>query len=94
MTGMRVTRKIFVRAAANLFSLIDFPEIFSFPFLFLLLFLLFFFFFALVLQQGLQHATLTLPGPYISESRIKTKINLNFYFRTSLWRLKSFYEGL
>ena len=50
-------------------------------------------FLALVLQQGLQHATLTLPGPYISESRIKTKINLSFYFHTSLWHLKSFYEG-
>ena len=88
---MRVTRKTFIWAAANLFSFIDFPEIFSFPFLFCFFYC---FFFALVLQQGLQHATLTLPGPYISESRIKTKINLNFYFHASLWRLKSFYEGL
>ena len=30
----------------------------------------------------------------ISESCIKIKINLNFYFHTSLWCLKWFYEGL
>ena len=35
-----------------------------------------------------------LPAPYISESCIKIKINLNFYFCTSLWCLKRFYEGL
>ena len=29
----------------------------------------------------------------ISESCIKIKINLNFYFHTSLWCLKRFYEG-
>ena len=37
------------------------------------------------------NSLLTLPTPYISESRIK-KINLNFYFHTSLWCLKGFYE--
>ena len=29
----------------------------------------------------------------ISESCIKVKNDLNFYFHTSLWRLKRFYEG-
>ena len=38
--------------------------------------------------------TLTLPSPCISESCIKIKINLNFYFNTSLWSLEMFYEGL
>ena len=37
---------------------------------------------------------LTLPVPCISESCIKMKINVNFYFHTSSWRLKRFYEGL
>ena len=37
---------------------------------------------------------LTLPVPFISESRIKLKINLNSYFHTSLWCLKRFYESL
>ena len=37
---------------------------------------------------------LTLPAPFISESCIKIKINLNFYFHTSLWCLKNLYEGL
>ena len=37
---------------------------------------------------------LTLPTPCISESCIKIKINLNFYFHTSLRCLKRFYEGL
>ena len=37
---------------------------------------------------------LTLPAPFISESCIKIKINLNFHFYTSLWCLKRFYEGL
>ena len=37
---------------------------------------------------------ITLPVPYISGSCSKTKIYLNFYFHTSLWRLKRFYEGL
>ena len=31
--------------------------------------------------------------PSISESCIKIKIRLNFYFHTSLWCLKRFYEG-
>ena len=37
---------------------------------------------------------LTLKDPFISESCIEIKIELNFYFRTSLWCLKKFYEGL
>ena len=37
---------------------------------------------------------LTLPIPCISESYIEIKIKLNFYFHTSLWYLKGFYEGL
>ena len=37
---------------------------------------------------------LSLPAPCISESFILTKINLNFYFHTSLWYLKMIYEGL
>ena len=36
---------------------------------------------------------LTLPAPCILERCIKMKINLNFYFHTSLWCLKRFYEG-
>ena len=37
---------------------------------------------------------LTLKDPFISESCIEIKIELNFYFHTSLWCLKRFYEGL
>ena len=37
---------------------------------------------------------LTLKNPFISESSIEIKIELNFYFHTSLWCLKRFYEGL
>ena len=37
---------------------------------------------------------LTLPATCISENCIKIRINLNFYFRFSLWCLKRFYEGL
>ena len=37
---------------------------------------------------------LTLKDLFISESCIEIKIELNFYFRTSLWCLKRFYEGL
>ena len=36
----------------------------------------------------------TLKDPFISESCIEIKIELNFYFHTSLWCLKRFYEGL
>ena len=36
---------------------------------------------------------LTLPALCIPESSIKIKINRNFYFHTSLWYLKRFYEG-
>ena len=38
--------------------------------------------------------SLTLSAPRISESWLKIKINLNFYFHTSLWCLNRFYEGL
>ena len=37
---------------------------------------------------------LTIPTSSISESCIKIEINLHFYFHTSLWCLKRFYEGL
>ena len=37
---------------------------------------------------------LTLKDTCISESCIELKIELNFYFHTSLWCLKRFYEGL
>ena len=37
---------------------------------------------------------LTLKDPFISESCIEIKIELNSYFHTSLWCLKRFYEGL
>ena len=36
---------------------------------------------------------LNLLAPCISESCIEIKINLNFYFHTSLWCLKRFHEG-
>ena len=37
---------------------------------------------------------LPLSASYISENYFKIKINLNFYFRTSLWCLRRFYGGL
>ena len=37
---------------------------------------------------------LILPASHIWESWIKIKINSNFYFHTSFWCLKRFYEGL
>ena len=37
---------------------------------------------------------LTLLAPCIFWSCIKSKINSNFYFNTSLWCLKRFYEGI
>ena len=42
----------------------------------------------------LNGSSVTLPALCISESYIKIKLNLNFYFHTSLWYLKRFYEGL
>ena len=45
-------------------------------------------------SQVSQPPTLTLPVPCILKSCNKIKINLNFYFHTSLWSLKRFYEGL
>ena len=37
---------------------------------------------------------LILKDPFISESCIEIRIELNFYFHTSLWCLKRFYEDL
>ena len=37
---------------------------------------------------------LTLKDPFISESCTEIRIELNFYFHTSLWSVKRFYEGL
>ena len=37
---------------------------------------------------------LTIKDPFISESCIEIKIELKFYFHTSLWSLKRFYEDL
>ena len=47
-----------------------------------------------LLLSNLHDCTLTLKDPLISESCIEIKIKLNFYFHTSLWCLKRFYEGL
>ena len=41
----------------------------------------------------LSYKCLTLPAPSISESYIKIKINLNFYFDTSLWCPKGFMKA-
>ena len=38
--------------------------------------------------------SLTLKDPFSSESCIEIKIELHFYFHTSLWCLKRFNEGL
>ena len=46
------------------------------------------------LLSWLFYCTLTLKDRFISESCIEIKIELNFYFRTSLWCLKRFYVGL
>ena len=40
------------------------------------------------------YAKISLPVLFISESHIKIKISLNFYFHTSLWCLKRFCKGL
>ena len=45
------------------------------------------------LHKKLHLRFLTLKDPLISESCIEIKIKLNFYFHTSLWCLKRFYEG-
>ena len=37
---------------------------------------------------------LTFKDPFISESCIEIKIELNLYSHTSLWCLKGFYAGL
>ena len=47
-----------------------------------------------LMHQKSRASKLIPPGPCISESCIKLKINLNFYFDTSLWCLEWFYEGL
>ena len=46
------------------------------------------------LHKKLNLRFLTLKDPFISESCIEIKIKLKFYFHTSLWCLKRFYEGL
>ena len=35
----------------------------------------------------------TLPAPWITESCIEIKINLNFYYHPSMWCLERFFEG-
>ena len=53
-----------------------------------------------IISRNASHLTeiisniLALSDPSISESCIQMKINLNFYFDTSLWCLKRLYEGL
>ena len=42
----------------------------------------------------MSHQRLTLLAQCISESCVQIKINLKFYFHTSLWFLKRFFEGL
>ena len=49
---------------------------------------------SLSLVRKIFQVNLTLPAPFILESCSKIKIDLNFYFHTSLWCLKRFYEGL
>ena len=46
-------------------------------------------------QLGLLlYLALTLKDTFITESCIEIKVELNFYFHTSLWCLKRFYQGL
>ena len=45
-------------------------------------------------EKYVDEISLTLPAPCILEICRKMKINVNFYFHTSLWYLKRFYEGL
>ena len=47
-----------------------------------------------LLSESSSPIKLTLNVPCISESCIEIKIKLNFYFHTSLWCLKRFYEDL
>ena len=44
-----------------------------------------------VSKYSLRNSFITLKDPFISESCIEIKIELNFYFHTSLWCLKRFY---
>ena len=46
------------------------------------------------IRKKLANLLLTLPVLCILEIHIKIKIYLNYYFHTSLWCLKRFYEGL
>ena len=48
----------------------------------------------LVLRKTALTIFSTLSAPCVLESCIKVKINLNFYFHSSLRCLKRFYEGL
>ena len=45
----------------------------------------------LLCSTNIEYCSLTLSAPIPSKEK---KINLNFYFHTSLWYLKGFYEGL
>ena len=45
-------------------------------------------------EVGTELLVLTLNVPCITESWIEIKTELNFYFHTSFWCLKRFYEGL
>ena len=47
-----------------------------------------------MLCSQMSNCSLTLKDLVISESCTEIKIKLNFYFHTSLWCLKRFYEGL
>ena len=51
-------------------------------------------FFPFDTHHELNKSPLILNVPCISESCLEIKIKLNFYFHTSLWCLKKFYEGL
>ena len=48
----------------------------------------------LQLKSNLNRCSLTLKDPFISESCIEIRIELNFHFHTSLRCLKRFYERL
>ena len=48
----------------------------------------------LVMIYSVESNQLTLPAPCFSEGCNKMKINLIFYFQTSLWCLRRFYKGL
>ena len=63
-------------------------KLFSFAYLFKFLYT------GLSLFFSLSAMFLALKDPFIAESCIEIKIELTFYFHTSLWCHKRFYEGL